>query len=599
MYLYLTLISLFFYRDGAKVSNSEEIKKYLFDKDSFIESYKSYYKDLKTTPTKIDLCDKLPKVASQRYQGSCVAWAAGYYYKTYQEAKERDWSVDINNPKNICSPAFLYNQINGGNDDGSFPLDAMKVLRTMGCASLQDFPYNPDDSKSLPNRDVMKNGLYFRGDSFFFFYSGDNHFYSGKRINPVLDEKIEDLKAHLANGDLFVLSIPVYSSFYSVKNSVYNPTEAQTSKKEGGHAIVVCGYDNEKNSFKIRNSWGDDWGISGDAYISYDFVKNYSQEAVFMLDRVNYKPTRYFELFVTGVKRSLFKFMLLGFDGASPEFDFLIIDSRESPHFIIDVSDLNFFDGVGGFLLNLFDYNKNQIEPTIEIASLYNWDSETPILSFNGLKIPDGEDIDFTDSTYQSIHYDKNDLESFTYGENEGYIAVEFAFENSGEIVAIDTLKTDIDASLDLMIYDSYEIINDKLVPKNLLWSSENRAKKSGWFTKKLESPIFVEKNSRKIVVLKGKHPKKSVLPVDSFTKPLIFATTYYSNSGESFEPIDVNGKIRVRFKKTDENPLKSDENSSSGCSFNYDFYKNSRFFNLFLLFFISSLLFFRYKKIF
>ncbi|MBN2695680.1 C39 family peptidase, partial [bacterium] len=578
-----------------KVSNPEDIKKYLFNKDGFIEKYKSYYSDLKTVPEKVDLCDKLPKVASQRYQGSCVAWAAGYYYKTYQEAKERDWSVDINDPKNICSPAFLYNQINGGNDDGSFPLDAMKVLRTMGCASLEDFPYNPADSKTLPDRETMKKALSFRGDSFYFFYSADNHFYTGKRVTPVSNEKIDELKTHLANGDLFILSIPIYSSFYNITNGVYNPTDAQTTQQEGGHAIVVCGYDNEKNSFKIRNSWGDDWGISGDAYLSYDFVKNYSQEAVFMLDRVNYQPTKYFELLVTGVKRSLLKFMLLGFDGGSPEFDFLIIDSRENPYFIIDASDINFFNGVDGFLLNLFDYNENRIEPTIEIASLYDWSSETPTLSFNNSKIPDGGDIDFTNSIYKSIHYDKNDLESFTYGEKDGYIAVEFAFENSGEIVAIDTLKTDIDASLTLMIYDTYDIIDGKLVPKNLLWSSQNSDKKSGWFTKKLDSPIFIEKNERKIVVLKGEHPSKSVLPVDSFTKLLIFATTFYSNDGKNFEPITENGKIRVRFKEVDVNPHQSND---SGCSINFDYKNSSNFIYLLLSIFIISIFLRKYRKI-
>ena len=37
----------------------------------------------------------------------------------------------------------------------------------------------------------------------------------------------------------------------------------------GGHAYVINGVDTKKQLFRIKNSWGRSWGISGTAYISF------------------------------------------------------------------------------------------------------------------------------------------------------------------------------------------------------------------------------------------------------------------------------------------------------------------------------------------
>ena len=38
-----------------------------------------------------------------------------------------------------------------------------------------------------------------------------------------------------------------------------------------GHAVLIVGYDDEKDAFKIVNSWGSDWGDEGYGWVSYDF----------------------------------------------------------------------------------------------------------------------------------------------------------------------------------------------------------------------------------------------------------------------------------------------------------------------------------------
>ena len=46
---------------------------------------------------------------------SCVGWALGYAIKTYQERVELGWSLEP--PEHRFSPAYVYNQLNGGHDD--------------------------------------------------------------------------------------------------------------------------------------------------------------------------------------------------------------------------------------------------------------------------------------------------------------------------------------------------------------------------------------------------------------------------------------------------------------------------------------------------
>ena len=37
----------------------------------------------------------------------------------------------------------------------------------------------------------------------------------------------------------------------------------------GGHAYVINGIDTKKQLFRIKNSWGRNWGVKGSAYISF------------------------------------------------------------------------------------------------------------------------------------------------------------------------------------------------------------------------------------------------------------------------------------------------------------------------------------------
>ncbi|MBC7235932.1 MAG: hypothetical protein H5T69_08825, partial [Chloroflexi bacterium] len=61
-------------------------------------------------PAAVDLSADLPPVGRQGSLGSCVGWAVGYYYKSWQERVERGWDVSV--PEHQFSPSWIYNQHN-------------------------------------------------------------------------------------------------------------------------------------------------------------------------------------------------------------------------------------------------------------------------------------------------------------------------------------------------------------------------------------------------------------------------------------------------------------------------------------------------------
>ena len=62
--------------------------------------------------------------------------------------------------------------------------------------------------------------------------------------------------------------------FYKTENDVYyHPPSPSGEECEGFHAVVLTGYDDEKEAFELRNSWGTVWGCEGYAWMSYDLVR--------------------------------------------------------------------------------------------------------------------------------------------------------------------------------------------------------------------------------------------------------------------------------------------------------------------------------------
>ncbi|TQE83691.1 C1 family peptidase [Leptospira noguchii] len=227
--------------------------------------------------SKVDLSPSMPPVGNQGEQGSCVAWSTAYATKSFQEYIERksskDWSLRSTqgtpNYSKIFSPAFIYNQINGGRDNGSLISDAMRVMVEMGAAPWDTMPYNPADYRTRPSQAAIEAASK----------------YKAKEFLRVKTTDMNEVKAQLSEGKPVVAGVLVYENFFNLKgDQIY---KEGLGKTYGGHAIALVGYDDSKNAVKFINSWGTDWGDQGYGYIDYRWFTKICQGAFVMIDQVD------------------------------------------------------------------------------------------------------------------------------------------------------------------------------------------------------------------------------------------------------------------------------------------------------------------------
>ena len=87
---------------------------------------------------------------------------------------------------------------------------------------------------------------------------------------------LDQLKTSLASGLPFAFGFSVYSSIWSpaVQESGDISFPKQGEALDGGHAVVAVGYDDGKERFLIRNSWGTGWGQQGYGTLPYKYVES-------------------------------------------------------------------------------------------------------------------------------------------------------------------------------------------------------------------------------------------------------------------------------------------------------------------------------------
>ena len=219
-------------------------------------------------PSTYSLEQYAPKRLNQGQQGSCVGWASSYAARTILYARETG-----NAPNNVAfSPSSLYNQIALANCQGAYIYNAMDVMAKKGVAQFDDFPYNDNSCSTSPSSSMLGYPI-----------KGYNRLTESDN-----DYKVDMLaiKQNIAQGAPVVIGMMVGGSFMTaMKGSDYwIPTQSDYYMSGfGGHAMCVIGYDDyfdgDQGAFQIMNSWGDDWGRNGIAWVSYEDFYHFMKES--------------------------------------------------------------------------------------------------------------------------------------------------------------------------------------------------------------------------------------------------------------------------------------------------------------------------------
>jgi hypothetical protein len=218
-----------------------------------------------TTPTYFNLADSslmaqygwpgnlLPPPRQQEIRNACVAWAVGYSMGSFLNRLQTASAV-TNSTAVRLSAADLYAKVlrrEPGKQCGAPTQvrDALNVMVEEGVA-LDAGTASLGSDCVLP---VSSN---------LFFLDGYHRLMAGDSVA---------IKAQLNNFLALPFAMFVFKDFGTFsKGSVYRHPADDTTCADGGHCMVIVGYDDSKAAYKVMNSWGSDWGDGGFCWISYD-----------------------------------------------------------------------------------------------------------------------------------------------------------------------------------------------------------------------------------------------------------------------------------------------------------------------------------------
>jgi C1A family cysteine protease len=223
---------------------------------------------LKKLPPKVDLRPKCPPVYDQGRIGSCTANAIGAAVPFgRRNAKQK--------PDFVPSRLFIYyneRAIEGdiGTDGGAQIRNGIKSVVKQGVCPEAVWPY--DDTPALSDSGPWPKGAKptVKPSSEAFKTAQKYQAISYQRLPRVLNS----FRGCLAEGHPFVFGFSVYSSLYGPDGMPLSTIPLPGAKDEqlGGHAVLAVGYDDSKQVFIVRNSWGKNNQDKGYFYLPYAYL---------------------------------------------------------------------------------------------------------------------------------------------------------------------------------------------------------------------------------------------------------------------------------------------------------------------------------------
>ena len=219
-------------------------------------------------PPSINLRNQMPPVYDQGNLGSCTAQAfcglIGYIQPNFNGSR-----------------LFLYYcervlEQTTDTDSGATLFDGIQSLQKNGVCLEKMWPYIISKFAQRPPESCFQNAL-------------QHQALKTLKMQNINSSSLGAMKNCLAYGIRgpgssngppkglpFVIGFQVYESFESAQvartGNVSMPKPGEQCL--GGHAVCVVGFDDSKQWFICRNSWGSSWGISGYFYMPYAYLTN-------------------------------------------------------------------------------------------------------------------------------------------------------------------------------------------------------------------------------------------------------------------------------------------------------------------------------------
>lgn len=205
--------------------------------------------DLATT-IMVDLRSKCPPVWDQGSLSACTAFAVNGAYSVATQ--------------NIMTPSCLFLYYQERALEGTIDIDAGAILRdgyvalqSTGVCKENSWPYIASKFAITPSSVSVAEA-------------------AGHRIGGFanISQTLDQLKSVLLTGQALTFGFVVYTSFMSIGRDGIMPIPKPGEGQLGGHAVTLVGYDDQRQMFICRNSWGAGWGDGGYFYMPYSYALN-------------------------------------------------------------------------------------------------------------------------------------------------------------------------------------------------------------------------------------------------------------------------------------------------------------------------------------
>jgi hypothetical protein len=208
-----------------------------------------------------------PPVGNQGNEWVCVPFATAYaarsieqYYRT--NASSYSYST------NIFSPEYVYDQTKFSDcGSGTAITTTLDLMKNKGVCLWGTLPYDDmngcDASIATP-------------------YDGQAAVYKISSYGKLVNNDVTGIKTMLVNNHPVIASLALDNSFLNAGPGFIWSTYSGSGG--AGHTLIICGYDDSRQAYKVMSSWGTGWGDGGYSWISYSFFPTRAGYYVYVMN---------------------------------------------------------------------------------------------------------------------------------------------------------------------------------------------------------------------------------------------------------------------------------------------------------------------------
>jgi C1A family cysteine protease len=201
-------------------------------------------------PRKIDISATLPAPRTQADTSTCTSWSVTYAAAS-QAARRNGLGAAV-----VLSPAFTYNIV--ANDhtcrNATSTSATLDVLKNVGALPIDEYVFDAGWCGRQPTAAEKQRAARYRIKNWSRFDATD----------------LGMVKQQIARGVPVIFAMRVGAALTGLRGDTVLNDDRDLG---GSHAMVAVGFDDDRQAFRIQNSWGRSWGEDGLGWFGYDFWK--------------------------------------------------------------------------------------------------------------------------------------------------------------------------------------------------------------------------------------------------------------------------------------------------------------------------------------